>query len=225
MNKSIIPFIITFIAGISTLIGIIPTYINNKYKNYIIKTSIILSGLIMLIISVTSLIPESIKYLNINNIQKLIQLIVYILTGIAISKSINSYSESKTNNKLLKIGILSTIVLIIHNIPEGIITYITSYKNIHLGIKLSLAIALHNIPEGIIISIPLYYSTNSRKKALLYTSISGFSELFGAILAKIFLNNITNKTLGIILAITAGIMIYISIFELLLNIKIRKQIF
>ena len=110
-------------------------------------------------------------------------------------------------------------MLIIHNIPEGIITYITSYKNIHLGIKLSLAIALHNIPEGIIISIPLYYSTNSRKKALLYTSISGFSELFGAVIAKVFLANITNNVLGIILAVTAGIMIYISIFELLLNKK------
>ena len=211
MNKSIIPFIITFIAGISTLIGIIPTYINNKYKNYIIKTSIIMSGLIMLLVSVKSLIPESYKYLEKNKIQ----LLIYIILGIIISKIIDKYVDNKTNNNLLKIGILSTITLILHNIPEGIITYITSLNNIKLGIKLSLAIALHNIPEGIIISVPIYYSTNNRKLAYIYTLISGFSEILGAIIAKIFIKNITNNILGIILSITSGIMIYIAIFELL----------
>jgi len=210
MNKSIIPFIITFIAGISTLIGIIPTYINNKYKNYIIKASIILSGLMMLLVSITSLIPEAMKYLD-NN---LIKLIIFIIIGIILAKVLDKFSESKTDNNLLKIGILSTIALIIHNIPEGIITYITSLKNIKLGIKLSLAIALHNIPEGIIIAIPIYYSTNNRKKALFYTTTSAFSETFGAVLGKLFLYNISNNILGIILSVTAGIMIYISISEL-----------
>ena len=219
MIKSIIPFIITFIAGISTLIGIIPTYINNKYKNYIIKLSIFLSSLMMLIVVTTSLIPESIKYLNNKK-----EIVLYLIIGFILAKILDKFSESKTNNQLLKLGILSTITLIIHNIPEGIITYITSQKNINLGIKLSLAIALHNIPEGIIIAVPIYYSTNNRKKALLYTTISGFSEILGAILGKIFLYNISNKILGIILALTAGLMIYISIFELLIKTKKRKII-
>ena len=219
MNKSIIPFIITFIAGISTLIGIIPTYINNKYKNYIIKSSILVSTLMMLLISITSLIPESYKYLNNKR-----QIIIYLIIGLIIAKYLDKFSESKTDNNLLKLGILSTITLIIHNIPEGIITYITSVKNINLGIKLSLAIALHNIPEGVIIAVPIYYSTNSRKKALLYTTISGFSETIGAILGKLFLYNISNNTLGIILSITAGIMIYISIFELSSKPKKRNVI-
>lgn len=219
MNKSIIPFIITFIAGISTILGIIPTYINNKYKNYIIKASILLSSTIMLLVSLTSLIPESCEYLNNNKII----LIIYIMLGIIISKILDKNIDN--NNDLLKIGILSTITLILHNIPEGIITYITSQNNISLGIKLALAIALHNIPEGIIISVPIYYSTNNRKLAYKYTLISGFSELLGAIIAQIFIKIITNNVLGIILSITSGIMIYISIFELLLNKKIRKQIF
>lgn len=219
MNKSIIPFIITFIAGISTILGIIPTYINNKYKNYIINLSILLSSTIMLLVSLTSLIPEAYKYLNNNKII----LIIYIMLGIIISKVLDKNIDN--NNDLLKIGILSTITLILHNIPEGIITYITSQNNISLGIKLALAIALHNIPEGIIISVPIYYSTNNRKLAYKYTLISGFSELLGAIIAQIFIKIITNNVLGIILSITSGIMIYISIFELLLNKKIRKQIF
>ena len=202
------PFIITFLSGISTLLGIIPTYLNIKYKNHIIKLSIALSSLIMLLVSITSLIPESYKYLN----KDKLQVLIYIIIGIIISKQLDNKIDN-TNN-LLKIGILSTITLILHNIPEGIITYITSLNNIKLGIKLSIAIALHNIPEGIIISVPLYYSTNNRKLAYLYTTISGFSELLGAILAKTFIELITNNILGIILSITSGIMIYISLFEL-----------
>jgi len=213
------PFIITFISGISTLIGIIPTYLNKKHKEYIINLSILLSSTIMLLVSLTSLIPEAYKYLNNNKII----LIIYIMLGIIISKVLDKNID--TNNNLLKIGILSTITLILHNIPEGIITYITSLNNLKLGIKLALAIALHNIPEGIIISVPIYYSTNNRKLAYKYTLISGFSELLGAIIAQIFIKIITNNVLGIILSITSGIMIYISIFELLLNKKIRKQIF
>lgn len=99
---------------------------------------------------------------------------------------------------------------------EGIITYLTSTTDFRLGITLALAIALHNIPEGISISVPIYYSTGSRKKALLYTFISGISEPLGAILAALFLASFVNPfIMGLLYAFIAGIMIHISIYELL----------
>ena len=84
-----------------------------------------------------------------------------ILSGILFSSIIAQKIEKRAKNgiKLYKIGIISMIIIILHNIPEGIITFITSSSNINLGLKLSIAIALHNIPEGISISIPIYYST------------------------------------------------------------------
>lgn len=85
-----------------------------------------------------------------------------------------------------------------------------------LGIALTIAIALHNIPEGISISIPIYYSTNSKTKALLYTFISGISELFGALITFLFLKPFINdQMMGILFGIIAGIMLHISIYELL----------
>ena len=110
------------------------------------------------------------------------------------------------------------LALMIHNIPEGILTFSTTTTNISLGLTLALSIMFHNIPEGLSISIPIYYSTNSRRKAVFYTAISGFSEVFGAILTYLFLfKYINNYFIGIILSLTTGIMIYISIFELLKN--------
>ena len=108
------------------------------------------------------------------------------------------------------------IAIIIHNIPEGIATYIACTHNLKLGIPLAIAITLHNIPEGITISLPIYYAEKSRGKAILYTFISGLSEIFGALIAMMFLKNVMNDyIMGILLGIIAGIMLYIAIYELI----------
>ena len=144
-------------------------------------------------------------------------ILIGFLTCIFISSIINQKVDknSKNSTKLYKLGIISMFVLIMHNIPEGIVTFITSTSNIKLGISLTIAIALHNIPEGISISIPIYYSTKSKFKAFIYTFISGISEPIGAILAYIILSKyINNMVLGILYSIIAGMMINIAINNL-----------
>lgn len=221
MNNKIVAYLITFIAGISTVLGIIPTFFNKINKDKIINCTLSFSIGVMLTISILSLIPESIKYLNNNfNFFYLIVILIFVNIGIIISSYVDGIISKKIDSNLKKIGIVSIIALILHNIPEGIITYITTSNNLVLGLKLAIAISIHNIPEGIAVAIPLYYSTKKRSVALFYTFISGFSEMFGAILSSIFLSNyINNKILAFILSITAGIMIHISLFELLPTIK------
>lgn len=135
--------------------------------------------------------------------------------------------EKSSNNSLYKVGLLSMIAIILHNIPEGIVTFIVSSKDISLGIPLTLAIAMHNIPEGISIGIPIYYSQKSSSKAFWYTFISAISEPFGALITYLFLKNIiTNTSLGILFAIIAGIMLQISTCKLLptsLNYNYKKS--
>ena len=213
----IIPLIITITSSISTLLGYFLIFINNKYKDKIIISSLSLASSIMLSVSLLDLIPYSYKLLPINNnFIKAILLLIILNIGIIIINKINNikYLTNKTN--LHRLGILSMIAIILHNIPEGIITYITSSNNISLGIKLSISILLHNIPEGITIAVPIYYSTNSRKKALFYTLISALSEPLGAILSILFLEKyINNLILSIIFLLTASIMIELSLKELL----------
>ena len=211
------PFIITFLAGISTVLGVIPTYFKSN-KDKIINLSLSFSSGIMLSISLFSLIPESINYIGFSFIN-IILLLLFINIGLIISTYTDKLiSKRIENNSLYKLGIVSIIALILHNIPEGITTFLTTSNNFKIGLTLSLAIALHNIPEGISIAVPIYYSTNSHKRAFIYTFISGFSELIGGIFSYIFLSQyINNFILAIILGITAGIMIQISLFELIPN--------
>ncbi len=107
------------------------------------------------------------------------------------------------------------LALVLHNIPEGIITFLSSSKDLSIGIPLAISIALHNIPEGIAIAVPIYYSKKDRPKALKYTLIAALSEPVGAVISFLFLRNINDYLFAIILSLTAGIMIYIAIFELM----------
>ncbi len=211
----------TLIAGLSTVIGIIPCYFKEKNKEKIIASSIAFSAGVMLTISLVSLIPESSSIMGeiYYEIPAFLLTALFIILGVTFSTTIDKKIEEKINStSLYKLGIISAIVLILHNIPEGITTFVSTTADKELGIKLALAIALHNIPEGISIAIPIYYSTSSKKKAFLYTLIAGLSELFGALLAFIFLQGqITPFLLSLILAVTAGIMIDISIYEFLPN--------
>ena len=125
-------------------------------------------------------------------------------------------NDKVKNTSLYKVGIISMLAIILHNIPEGVITFLAGSTDIKLGLILAFTIAIHNIPDGISISIPIYYSTNSYKKALLYSLVSALSEPFGAFVAFIFLKDIINNTiLGIMLSLVAGIMIEISITNLI----------
>ena len=112
------------------------------------------------------------------------------------------------------------LALILHNFPEGIATFMSSYKDIELGLKLGLAIAFHNIPEGISIAVPIYYATKSKKNALSKTFLSGIAEPIGAILAFIFLSKyITDELISIILLLVGGIMITLAIEVILPKAK------
>ena len=210
------PFILTSIAGLSTLLGTIPIFFKIKNENKLIASACAFASGVMLSISLLDLIPESLKYLNFKGIYTILIVIIFITIGIIFSFLIDKSVDKINNNNLYKVGILSMIVIIFHNIPEGIITFIVSNKNIILGLSICISIAIHNIPEGISIAIPIYYSTKSKIKAIIYTLVSSLSEIFGAIITYLFLSKYINNTIiGIILDITAGIMIQISINKLL----------
>ena len=183
-------------------------------KNKIISSFLAFSSGVMITLSIIDLLPSSIEYLSESKsiyVSIFYSLLLFII-GIILSSFIDKLSKEEG---LYKTGIISMIAIILHNIPEGIATYILSTIDIKLGILLSIAIILHNIPEGVGISIPIYYSTDSKKKALLYTTISGLSEPFGALLSFLFLSKYINVTIiGLLYSLIAGLMIYIGYFEL-----------
>lgn len=221
MSNLELSFLTTLIASFSTLIGFIPVLFNIKNTKNIINASLSIAAGVMISVSLTSLLPESIELLSIYNnpINTILIVISFAILGLFMIKFLNIFLE-KIDNKLYKLGIINMLALMIHNIPEGILTFATMTHDQKLGITIVFMIICHNIPEGISISIPIYYSTKSKFKAFIYTFISGISEFMGALLTYLFLYKyINNYFIGILLSLIIGIMIYIPIYELLPNTK------
>ncbi len=124
--------------------------------------------------------------------------------------------ERVKKKKLMRMGLFTAIAIAIHNFPEGLATFIAALTDLSIGVPIAIAIAIHNIPEGIAISIPVYYATGSRRKAFCFSFLSGLAEPLGALLGWLILMPYLNDTLfGVIFAGVAGIMVFISLDELL----------
>lgn len=120
------------------------------------------------------------------------------------------------NHKLMRMGLLTALAVAIHNFPEGLATFISALRNPTIAIPIAIAIAIHNIPEGIAISVPVYYATGSKRKAFFYSFLSGLAEPVGALVGYLILMPfMSDVLLGVVFASVAGIMVFISLDELL----------
>ena len=131
--------------------------------------------------------------------------------------------KNSQQEELLRMGLFTALAIAIHNFPEGLATFLSALQDPKVGGAIAVAVALHNIPEGVSVSVPIYYATGSRGKAFLYSTLSGISEPIGAAIAYVALRLIVGgeggvmppQITGILFAAVAGIMVYISLDELL----------
>lgn len=125
-------------------------------------------------------------------------------------------TEEKYKQKLLRIGMFSALAIGIHNFPEGLATFTAALQNPSLGIAIAVAIAIHNIPEGIAVSVPVFYATGDRRKAFKLSFLSGLAEPVGALIGYLILMPFMSEVVfGVLFASVAGIMVFISLDELL----------
>jgi ZIP family zinc transporter len=124
------------------------------------------------------------------------------------------------NGRLMRMGLFTALAIGIHNFPEGLATFFGALADPGLGIAITVAIAIHNIPEGISVSVPVYYATGSKTKAFWFSFLSGVSEPVGAVVGYTILRPFfTENVFGLLFAAVAGIMVFISLDELLPTAK------
>lgn len=131
-------------------------------------------------------------------------------------EEMDDVNQAAKYKRLYRMGVLAALAIGVHNFPEGLATFVSALKDVKLGIPIAIAIAIHNIPEGVAVSIPIYYATGSRKRAFFHSFLSGLAEPVGALLGYLLLMPYFNDIVfGILFAGVAGIMVFISLDELL----------
>ena len=231
-NQTILfAFMLTLFAGLSTGIGSLIAFVAKRTNTNFLSLALGLSAGVMIYVSFMEMLPKSLTSLSDIFGDKLgtLYMILGLFGGIAmialidflIPESRNPHEmhgveEMKSNYRLKQTGIITAVTIAIHNFPEGIATFMSALNSMEVAIPITAAIAIHNIPEGIAVAVPIYHSTGSKKKAFWLSFSSGLAEPLGALIAFFFLLPFWNPVLdALILSAVAGIMIFISLDELL----------
>ena len=248
MNGILGALFMTLIAGAATGIGGGLVLFKKKLSSNTLAAALGLSAGVMIFISLAELFPEAqaeiaaldsfahgevLILVDFFVGMGLIMLIDFLIpeyenpheaSGLSLGEhtpAVGVMENAADKQDLQRLGLFSALAIAIHNFPEGIATFIGAMNDPQMGAGITFAIALHNIPEGIAVAIPIYYATKSKGKALLYATLSGFSEVLGALLCLAITSvfgvdlNAGGAAFPLVLAAVAGIMIYISLDELL----------
>lgn len=226
-GQTLTALLISFIAGLSTLWGALIIFFTKSKNEKIVACSLGFAAGVMISVSFSDLLPQAQESLSALGGPRLgiISMVLFLILGIILAAVIDHFVpheefDEKANDKphqnLYRLGFVSMLAMMLHNFPEGIATFIASYSDTALGLSIGLAIAFHNIPEGISVAVPIYFATNSPFQAFKYAFLSGMAEPIGALLAFLLLKPFINPfLLGAIFAMVAGIMLYISLEELI----------
>lgn len=233
MSKEILSLGLTTIVGLTMGLGSLLSYLVKKTNKEFLSLSLSFSAGIMIYTAFMAILPEGIHLLEDGLgepgyyialaaffggmfLTALVEKIVHKFGGHYHHHHGEGHHEHEHNHHTSNLGILSAIAIAIHNLPEGLAIYTTGLKDISLAIPIAIGVILHNIPLSIAITMPIFYATGSRKRGFLYSLIVGLCQPLGAVIGHLVLSNFLNDTLnGILFSIVGGIMIFISLDELL----------
>jgi len=232
-------FGLTLFAGLATAIGGLFVLVKKEMNARFLSLSLGFSGGVMIYISFTEILGkstelfsealDSVRYGTLAAAAAFFGGMIFIaLIDMLVPEGNNPHEMSHVNlefhtgssenhqHKLLKSGMLTAIALGVHNFPEGIATFSMAASDINLGIPIAVAIAIHNIPEGIAVAAPIFQATGSRKRAFVWSFFSGLAEPVGGLIGFVLLQTfLTPTVLGVLFGMVAGIMVFISLDELL----------
>lgn len=235
-NNILFAFGLTLFAGLATGVGSIIGLLHKRFNPKFLAASLGFSAGVMIYVSLVEIFFKAKDSLTLEFGYKTgyWYTIIGFFSGIALIAIIDKLIPSgenpheikktrdyfhpgkKDKTRLMRMGLFSALAIAIHNFPEGLATFMAAMTDQTLGISIAIAVAIHNIPEGLAISVPIYYATGSKKKAFIFSFLSGLAEPIGALIGFMFLSwYYSDAAFGFIFAAVAGIMIYISLDELL----------
>lgn len=219
-NNILFALALSALAGLATTIGsVIGIFVRRPGPRFLSFTLGFSAG-VMILVSFVELLPR-----GINNLGMFWGLAAFFagmglmfLLDVLLPHSYKAEQpddHDKDKSRLMRTGLLVAFGIGIHNLPEGLAAFAGALENLKLGITIAIAVAIHNIPEGLAVSAPVYAATGSRSKAFWWSFLSGVAEPVGACLAALILLPFLNeKVLGAVLSGVAGIMVFISVDEL-----------
>lgn len=212
--------ILALVAGLATAVGGLLSVVANRPGGKFVALTLGFSAGAMILVSFEELLGAGVESHGfvLGHLAFFAGMLIMFLIDVLIPHDYISEKTAKgygvERGRLRRAGILVALGVAIHNFPEGIATFAATLHDPQLGLALAITITIHNIPEGLAISTPILAATGSKKQALLYSLLAGLAEPVGAVLAALFLLPFVGESLGLVLAAVGGVMVFISLHEL-----------
>jgi ZIP family zinc transporter len=243
MENVALAFLLTTLSGLATGIGGAIVFFTKRSNTKFLSVSLGFSAGVMIYVSLVEMFREADEMLQAamgpkpGNMAAVLaffggMLLIAIIDRLVpceenpheITCPVEQPDDIKDKHKLKRTGIMTALAIAIHNFPEGIASFVSATQSLQLAIPIVVAIAIHNIPEGISVAAPIFYATGSRRKAMFWSFLSGLSEPLGALVGYLILLPFMNDIIyGILFAAVAGIMVFISLDELLPSAEVYGE--
>jgi len=227
-------FGLSLFAGLATGVGSLIAFVAKRTHGVLLSVGLGFSGGVMIYVSFMELYPSGLEIVQgfypgsqgeLWGIAAFFGgMVIFALIDRLLPESLNPHEahrveemgESDNHHRLQRMGIFTALAVGIHNFPEGMATFVGALQDPEIGMAIAAAVALHNIPEGIAVAVPIFFATGSRLKAFKYSFLSGLAEPLGALVGYFLLRPwLDGVGLGFIFAAVAGIMVAISLDELI----------
>lgn len=235
MTSAIIyAFVLSLLAGMATGVGSLIALLTHSTNRRAISFALGLSAGVMLFVSFCEMFADAQESLTLQFGEKsgttyaVLAMFGGLLLAMIIDRlvpevenphemhSVEELNDKNNHHRLQRMGLVTALAIAIHNFPEGIATFMAAFESTSTGLAVAVAVAIHNIPEGVAVSVPIYAATGSRSKAFWYSFASGLAEPLGALVGfAVLMPFMSELTMSLVLAAVSGIMIYISLDELL----------
>lgn len=234
----VLALLVALLAGAATSVGGLVGVRGATPRRSSLAVALAFAAGAMVLISLIQIVPLGIQYLSqagAEHRQALIVVWTSFFIGIGVVLAIDRFlpeqlnpnemegaeglissADAATTRRIMRSGLLTALVLALHNLPEGVATFLTTYRDPSVGITLAVAITIHNIPEGIAVAAPIYVATRSKRKAFFWATVSGMAEPLGAVLAAALISWVLPASVfGVFYGVVAGMMVFLALDELL----------
>jgi len=208
----------SILAGLGTALGALLIFIKKEWSSKSLAFYLGLASGVMTAVVVFDMLPSALLYSGLGKVVGGVLLGVFIM-ALGDGALVTRMSSPRT---LTGLGYLIMLGIAMHDLPEGIAIALGDVMKSRTGLVIALGIGIHNVPEGMAIAAPLLMAGVRKSTIFLQILLVALITPLGTLLGQRLAASMPGL-LPLLLGMASGIMIYLVLFQLWPQAKLKDR--